>query len=123
MDWGRHQYTGLSRAQAYSKLRSRLVERNATVTVDEPGHYLQARIPYGKGVDVDVGEFLFVEDADIVVYRDSSVVNTPDPPGCMKFGCINGPRNRGRMDALRDASGFLSYETDEEKTWVPLLLH
>jgi hypothetical protein len=41
------QYSGMSRDQAYGKLRRGLVERGATVTVEEPGRYLQARIPHG----------------------------------------------------------------------------
>jgi len=43
----RTQYSGMSREQAYGKLRRGLLERGAAVTVDEPGRYLQARIPYG----------------------------------------------------------------------------
>lgn len=34
-----------------------------------------------------------------------------------------GPRNRGRLERLRDDLGWVPLETDEDKRWVPLLLH
>ncbi len=37
--------------------------------------------------------------------------------------CIAGPRNRGRLEHLRDELGWVPLETDEDKHWVPLLLH
>jgi hypothetical protein len=46
-----------------------------------------------------------------------------DPPGCSRPGCINGPRERERMEVLRDRLQLLVNETDEEKKWVQLLLH
>ena len=49
--------------------------------------------------------------------------NKASPPGCFKPGCVNGPRNRARMEELLRAVGWLPLETDEEKKWVPLLLH
>lgn len=38
-------------------------------------------------------------------------------------GCINGPRNRGRLEEVQRELGWLPLETDEDKKWVPLLLH
>ena len=46
-----------------------------------------------------------------------------DPPGCLKKGCINGPPQRARVEALQAALGWAPLETDEDKEWVPLLLH
>lgn len=71
--------------------------------------------------DVDDLEFLF--KGKVVCYRSVSRVFIPDPPFCWWAGCINGPRNRGRLEKLRDDLGWVPLETDEDKNWVPLLLH
>ena len=42
------------------------------------------------GKEADNVEFLFIEGDDIIVFRSSSAVNLPDPPGCFTFGCTNG---------------------------------
>jgi hypothetical protein len=60
---------------------------------------------------------------NVVCYRSVSRVTIPDPPFCWWPGCINGPRNRGRLEHLRDELGWVPLETDEDKHWVPLLLH
>ncbi len=56
-------------------------------------------------------------------WRRAQGAPRPDPPGCWVPGCINGPRQRARMEALRDRLGWLNLESDEDKEWVPLLLH
>mmetsp|Transcript_28480 Transcript_28480/g.54323 ORF Transcript_28480/g.54323 Transcript_28480/m.54323 type:complete len:293 (-) Transcript_28480:2312-3190(-) len=114
-------YAGLSRDQAYSGLRSKVISRGGELIEEEPGRYLKAWIPFGK--EKDLVEFLFATGDNIILFRASSAVNLPDPPGCFGFGCINGPRNRGHMNELRDSLDFLTFETDEDKVWVPLLFH
>ena len=62
-------------------------------------------------------------DVDDLEFRWAGRVNVASPPGCFKPGCINGPRQRARAEALQRELGWLPLETDEEKKWVPLLLH
>ena len=74
--------------------------------------------------DVDDLEFFFLNDGSgAVLFRWAGRVNVASPPGCFKPGCINGPRQRARAEALQRELGWLPLETDEEKKWVPLLLH
>lgn len=49
--------------------------------------------------------------------------NDLSPPFCFIPGCISGPRQRVRLEALRDKLGFLSMETDEDKKWLQIMLH
>eukprot|EP00873_Tetraselmis_striata_P020061 jgi/Tetstr1/440325/TSEL_028662.t1 len=51
-----------------------------------------------------------------------SVAKAP-PPFCTKPGCVNGPPNRQRMEALRDELLWSPLETDEDKKWVQIMLH
>ena len=46
-----------------------------------------------------------------------------DPPFCLRPGCISGPRERERLEELRDRMQLLVNETDEDKKWVQILLH
>jgi len=114
-------YAGLSTEEAYDRLKSAVIKRGGRVLEEERGRYIQAELPFGK--EVDLAEFLLITDPDVILYRELSVVNKPDPPGCLGFGCINGPRNRGRIEEFQKSLDFLSFETDEDKKWVPLLLH
>ena len=70
-------------------------------------------------------EFVLRGGERLVTYR---VAGRPgpggrDPPGCFTPGCINGPPQRKRVQALLDDLGWQPFEPDDEKNWVPLLLH
>jgi hypothetical protein len=71
--------------------------------------------------DTEVLELLLLPDA--VCFRLAGAARRRDAPGCAGRGCINGPAQRGRLEALRDALDVSPLETDEDKRWVPLLLH
>lgn len=51
-----------------------------------------------------------MDGSNIVLFKSRSRVNLPDPPGCFTVGCINGPRNRARMEDLQRELG-------REVTW------
>ncbi len=57
------------------------------------------------------------------MFSSNSIANSPDPPFCLTPGCISGPGNRGRLEALRDQLGWSNLETDEDKKWVQIMLH
>ncbi|KAH8969642.1 hypothetical protein BDL97_02G043900 [Sphagnum fallax] len=109
--------------EAYNALKKALVQMGAKIVTDDGSRYIYAFLPSGNSRvdDVDDLEFLFV--GNVVCYRSVSRVTIPDPPFCWWPGCINGPRNRGRLEHLRDELGWVPLETDEDKHWVPLLLH
>eukprot|EP00897_Mesotaenium_endlicherianum_P009313 jgi/Mesen1/840/ME000112S10991 len=110
------------RERAYAELRAALTRKGAKLeVVDQGSHYLYATLADGV-TGVDDMEFLFVRGS-IVCFRSVSRSNVPDPPFCWWKGCINGPQNRGRLERLRDELGWVPLETDEDKSWVPLLLH
>ncbi|CAK9870778.1 unnamed protein product [Sphagnum jensenii] len=112
-----------NRDEAYNALKKALVQMDAKIVTDDGSRYIYAFLPSGNSRvdDVDDLEFLFV--GNVVCYRSVSRVTIPDPPFCWWPGCINGPRNRGRLEHLRDELGWVPLETDEDKHWVPLLLH
>ncbi|BBN09015.1 hypothetical protein MPTK1_4g16400 [Marchantia polymorpha subsp. ruderalis] len=111
-----------SKDKAYDELLKALQRMGAQIVVKDDDTYIYATIAQPNDVDdVDDLEFLFVGKQ--VCYRSRSRKNAPDPPFCWWPGCINGPKNRGRMERLRDELGWIPMETDEEKVWVPLLLH
>ncbi|KAK3238108.1 hypothetical protein CYMTET_51857 [Cymbomonas tetramitiformis] len=115
-------HPGYNAEQAYSRLRSQVLSQGGEIMEEDIGRYIQARIPFGK--EEDIIEFLLIDGDDgVICLRDISQVALPDPPFCLGKGCINGSRNRDRVNQLRDTVGFLSFETDEDKEWVPLLLH
>ncbi|KAG2454273.1 hypothetical protein HYH02_001304 [Chlamydomonas schloesseri] len=94
------------------------------VAEDEGRSYVALMVPYKLGAgktDVDLLEFKFTDVA--VAFRSEAGVNIPPPPFCYTPGCISGPPNRARMEVLRDALGWSSQETDEDKKWVQILLH
>ena len=75
-------------------------------------------------------EFKLLPDDRVCVYRvagargkQPGLFGSVDPPGCAQRGCINGPPQRARAEDLRERLGWLPLETDEDKVWVPLLLH
>ena len=91
----------------------------STASFRSPANYL----PPWEYVGDDL-EFFFLNDGSgAVLFRWAGRVNVASPPGCFKPGCINGPRQRARAEALQRELGWLPLETDEEKKWVPLLLH
>ncbi|KAL3688627.1 hypothetical protein R1sor_014936 [Riccia sorocarpa] len=96
--------------------------QGAKIVETDDDRYVYATLRSSSGEnDVDDLEFLFVGNQ--VCFRSRSRKSIPDPPFCWWPGCINGPRNRQRLEALRDELGWISMETDEEKVWVPLLFH
>ncbi|GLC40247.1 hypothetical protein PLESTB_001309400 [Pleodorina starrii] len=117
----------LEPAQAKRLLVDEIRTRGGTVVQeDEARGYIAAVVPYQLGPgrqDEDVLEFKFTSDGSAVAFRSEARTNTPPPPFCWTPGCISGPGNRGRMEALRDALGWSSQETDEDKKWVQILLH
>ena len=119
------EYTS-SDADAFAQLTRVLRDRpGAVVTVaDEESGYVAASLRYGGDDDVDDVEFFLTKDGSkTVLFSSRSRVNRASPPGCFTPGCINGPRNRSRMEGLQRELGWLPLETDEDKKWVPLLLH
>lgn len=50
-------------------------------------------------------------------------VQIPEPPFCLKPGCINGPRCQERMNRIRDMLEWSEFETDEDKQWQQVFLH
>ena len=93
--------------------------------VDANAGYVAASLRHDdSSSDVDDLEFFFLNDGSgAVLFRWAGRVNVASPPGCFKPGCINGPRQRTRAEDLQRELGWLPLETDEEKRWVPLLLH
>ncbi|KXZ46247.1 hypothetical protein GPECTOR_45g117 [Gonium pectorale] len=73
--------------------------------------------------DADLLEFKFAPDGAAVAFRSEARTAVAPPPFCWTPGCISGPGNRGRLEALRDGLGWSSMETDEDKKWVQILLH
>jgi hypothetical protein len=68
-------------------------------------------------------EVLLREDGTVLFRCEGLQGRLPDPPFCVTPGCISGPRQRGQLEALRDALGWSELETDEDKQWVQILLH
>ncbi|KAG2426746.1 hypothetical protein HXX76_012803 [Chlamydomonas incerta] len=100
------------------------VRGGQVVREDEGRGYVAVAVPYQLGAgksDVDLMEFKFTDVA--VAFRSEARLNIPPPPFCFTPGCISGPPNRARMEALRDTLGWNSQETDEDKKWVQILLH
>lgn len=108
--------------EEYFNLRASLIRMGAQVVAEDGERYIYATLEYDGPEDTDDLEFLFTR-GKIVCFRSVSRKSVPDPPFCWWKGCINGPRNRGRLEAIRDDLGWTPLETDEEKEWVPLLLH
>ena len=113
-----------SDADAFESLVRTLRRRPGAVVRDADaarGH-VAATLEYPDGADEY--EFFFTRDGSkTVLFRAQSRVNRASPPGCFTPGCVNGPRNRSRVEDIRRELGWLGLETDEEKKWVPLLLH
>eukprot|EP00197_Chlamydomonas_leiostraca_P013265 CAMPEP_0202883192 /NCGR_PEP_ID=MMETSP1391-20130828/39090_1 /ASSEMBLY_ACC=CAM_ASM_000867 /TAXON_ID=1034604 /ORGANISM="Chlamydomonas leiostraca, Strain SAG 11-49" /LENGTH=186 /DNA_ID=CAMNT_0049566171 /DNA_START=80 /DNA_END=640 /DNA_ORIENTATION=+ len=84
-----------------------------------------ARIVYGPEDEDDV-VFLFRQGEDFVLFSAQGrglAARAAPPPACWTPGCVSGPRQRARMDALRDALGWTSFESDEDKVWQRILFH
>ena len=83
------QYSGLSTGEAFERLKSAVVKRGGRVVEEQAElNYIRAELPFGK--EMDVAEFKLIADPDVILYREFSLINKPDPPGCLGFGCING---------------------------------
>jgi hypothetical protein len=92
------------------------------VEVDAAAGYVSARIPLTGSQDFDTLQFLLKPDG-VVLFKSQSAANRPYPPFCFVPGCISGPANRQRLEALRDDLGWTVLEPDDEKQWVQILLH
>ncbi|CAM6128530.1 unnamed protein product [Calypogeia fissa] len=115
------QYLGPQK-DAYEELLKALKRMGAEIMKTEVGRYVYATLSTSSSRDdIDDLEFLFV--GNVVCFRSFSRKTVLDPPFCWWPGCINGPGNRGRMEALRDDLGWIPLETDEDKAWTPIFLH
>ncbi|KAG0573752.1 hypothetical protein KC19_VG206600 [Ceratodon purpureus] len=108
---------------AYVALKSALARMGAQVVKEDGRRYVYAVLQSATQSKEDIDDLEFLFKGKVVCYRSVSRVFIPDPPFCWWAGCINGPRNRGRLEKLRDDLGWMPLETDEDKHWVPLLLH
>jgi hypothetical protein len=66
--------------------------------------------------------FEFREGGVVLFWAHGQGAAAP-PPFCFVPGCISGPRQRDRMQALGQRLGWLPFETDEDKKWTPILFH
>jgi hypothetical protein len=76
--------------------------------------------------EVDLASFRFLSDPPEVLFRSEAITELPgptSPPFCWTRGCISGPRQRSRLIDLQDKLGWSGAETDEDKSWVQILLH
>ncbi|KAG1680952.1 hypothetical protein FOA52_009911 [Chlamydomonas sp. UWO 241] len=111
----------LSQDSAFKRLARELDDLGATVVQsDESAGVIVAEVPYDGGRDVDDVQFVFREGG-VLLFRSQARRSLPDAPFCFIPGCVNGPRNRDRMAALRDTLGWQQQETDEDKEWVQIL--
>eukprot|EP00747_Dinoflagellata_sp_TGD_P027939 gnl/TRDRNA2_/TRDRNA2_132926_c0_seq1.p1 gnl/TRDRNA2_/TRDRNA2_132926_c0~~gnl/TRDRNA2_/TRDRNA2_132926_c0_seq1.p1 ORF type:complete len:292 (+),score=49.39 gnl/TRDRNA2_/TRDRNA2_132926_c0_seq1:25-876(+) len=122
--------TKLSIEQAAARLRRAVEDLGAQaeppVAVPNGGLYVAATAQgWGEKMDFVLRHDDYLE-AIVVTFRivgGGPGGKLPDPPGCFKRGCINGPPQRRYATALGEELGWLPLEPDEEKRWVPLLLH
>jgi hypothetical protein len=91
--------------------------------VDEARGYVSASLPTSPAAGGGDELQLQLRPDGTVVFKSQARVRTPDAPFCLTPGCISGPGNRARMEALRDALGWPVLETDEDREWVQILLH
>jgi hypothetical protein len=91
--------------------------------VDEAAGYVSARVPLSPGSKEVDNLQLVVRPDGVVLFKSEASVNRPYPPFCFTPGCISGPGNRQRLEALRDDLGWTVLEPDEDKQWVQILLH
>lgn len=113
-------HTFVARRVLLDELKARSAD---LIRVDEDQGYVSARVSYGgDSEDYDTLQFLLKPDG-VVLFKSEAAVNRPSPPFCFTPGCISGPANRQRLEALRDDLGWTALETDEDKQWVPILLH
>lgn len=111
-----------ARTHACRHLLAQLQELHAQVdAADADAGSLRARLPTGSG-GFDELQLQLTRDG-LVLFKSQASENRPDPPFCLTRGCISGPSNRARLEALRDALGWTAFETDEDKVWVQVLLH
>ncbi|KAJ9516324.1 hypothetical protein QJQ45_001051 [Haematococcus lacustris] len=75
-----------------------------------------------RRVEVDEMEFVFRDT--LILFRSEAVdggLGGPDPAFCWVTNCVSGPRQRARLEALRDALGWSVQETDEDKRGALIL--
>lgn len=109
---------------ASRSLLDELSAREASLLeVDEADGYVAARVRFGSNDgDVDTLQFRLLTDG-VVLFKSQAAANRPYPPFCFTPGCISGPGNRQRLEALRDDLGWRPMEPDDDKKWVQILLH
>lgn len=66
-----------------------------------------------------------LRDDGVALFSSRAAANRPDPPFCLSRGCISGPAERGRMEAIRNALGWAALEAEggEDARWTQILLH
>lgn len=93
------------------------------VEVDEAAGFVVARVPLAPGSKEYDSLQLILRPDGVVLFKSEASVNKPYPPFCLVPGCISGPANRQRLEALRDDLGWTVLEPDDDKQWVQILLH
>ncbi|KAJ9516875.1 hypothetical protein QJQ45_027274 [Haematococcus lacustris] len=113
-------YAGPARAPAGSEQAQR-----STANATSHGS-VRVRVPFQVAGRVEVDEMEFVFRDTLILFRSEAVdggLGGPDPAFCWVTNCVSGPRQRARLEALRDALGWSVEETDEDKRWVQIMLH
>ncbi|KAJ9516842.1 hypothetical protein QJQ45_027257 [Haematococcus lacustris] len=108
-------YAGPARAPAGSEQAQR-----STTNATSHG-YVRVRVPFQVAGRVEVDEMEFVVRDTLILFRSEAVdggLGGPDPAFCWVTNCVSGPRQRARLEALRDALGWSVQETDEDKRWA-----
>jgi hypothetical protein len=85
------------------------------------------RAPGGPAAGADAVVFRLRPDGAALfrMAATGAAAGRPDPPFCVTRGCISGPAERGRLEALRDALGWVALEPDggADAVWTQILLH
>jgi len=118
-------YEGLTREQAYKRVRSYLAARTDAVIVDDSPEYLHALLSTRPDQPEDL-EVRLLPDEPIIVARCIAQRTIPMQPLCITRGCINGNQlQRKQIEQLRDDNGFTSDDDgfQVEKDWVPIFFH
>ena len=121
-------YEGLSREQAFRRVRSYLAARDDTTILEDTPEYLHAQLSNRGSDEPDDLELKFLPDESIIAVRCIAQRTKPMQPLCVARGCINGNQQwRRRIEQLRDDNGFTSDEDGNryelEKDWVPIFFH
>ena len=121
-------YEGLSRDQAFRRVRAYLAAREDATVLEDTPEYLHAQLSSRGSDETDDLELKFLADESIIAARCIAQRSKPMQPLCVARGCINGNQQwRRRIEQLRDDNGFTSDEDgnryEVEKDWVPIFFH